>query len=550
MPTLKFKGKNVIWNHHLSIPYHTLEEDPKLSFQPKKGEGNLIIEGDNLLALKALLPIYSGRIKCIYIDPPYNTGNEGWIYNDKVNSPLHQEWFGKVVGEDDLTRHDKWLCMLTPRLKILKDLLSDDGIIFISIDDHEMERLKLLIDEIFTEYLKVATFVWHKKYGGGGDNKNLVTEHEYVLCYCSQKNPKLEQVINGIEYDFDDFADFETDENGYYYSATESILMRGPNSTPDKRPNLCYPIIDPDGNRILPRFGKGTWAYEKNTLDDKLGKRDLVWKKIKGNWMLYKKKFLFLEDDEVRDKKPRTILDRRYGIGQTGEGTNRLKVLFNSREIFPNPKPISLIKHLINLSTSTNENSIILDSFAGSGTTAEATIELNSNDLGNRNFILVQMTEASEQFPRKNICKSVTSKRVKLAIKTENYESGFHYLRVGKAMDTDSMLSGELPTFKEFAKYVFYLCTGTTLSDTNKINEKKYFIGKTENTVLYLIYKQDFNELTKLALTLKLAESFIKNNPRKRIIVYAPACFLDQEYLMEKQIEFVNIPYNLFQRNK
>ena len=142
MPTLQFKGKNIIWNHHLSVPYHALDDVSKLLYKTEKANGNLIIEGDNLLALKALLPLYAGHIKCIYIDPPYNTGNEKWAYNDNVNSPLLKDWLGKEVAKDDLTRHDKWLCMMTPRLKLLRELLSEDGAIFISIDDNEIHNLR------------------------------------------------------------------------------------------------------------------------------------------------------------------------------------------------------------------------------------------------------------------------------------------------------------------------------------------------------------------------------------------------------------------------
>ena len=167
MPTLQFKGKNIIWNHHLSIPYHTLDEVQKLQFQPEKANGNMIIEGDNLLGLKALLPQYANKIKCIYIDPPYNTGSENWIYNDKVNSPLIKEWLGKVVSKDDLTRHDKWLCMITPRLKLLRNLLSDNGVIFISIDDNEQTNLKSIMDEIFGETNFLGNLPRRTKSGGG-----------------------------------------------------------------------------------------------------------------------------------------------------------------------------------------------------------------------------------------------------------------------------------------------------------------------------------------------------------------------------------------------
>src|SRR4030043_1880570 len=165
MATIQFKGKEIVRNYHLTVPYHELIPDGKKSLTKKVSlNDNLIIHGDNLKALKALLPNYGGKVKCIYIDPPYNTGNEKWVYNDNVNSPMMQEWLGKVVDKDDLTRHDKWLCMMMPRLRLLKELLSDDGVIFISIDDEEVHHLRMLMDEIFGLENFIATIIWQKKY--------------------------------------------------------------------------------------------------------------------------------------------------------------------------------------------------------------------------------------------------------------------------------------------------------------------------------------------------------------------------------------------------
>src|SRR3989344_5904490 len=183
MATLQFKGKSAVWNHHLSVPYHTLEKDAKKSLKGTDAEENLIIEGDNLLALKSLLPKYQGRIKCIYIDPPYNTGNEGWAYNDNVNSPMLQDWLGKAVDREDLTRHDKWLCMMTPRLKLLRELLSEDGVIFISMDDNEQHRLRMLLDEVFGEENFVADIIWQKKYTQSNDAKYFSDTHDFILSY-------------------------------------------------------------------------------------------------------------------------------------------------------------------------------------------------------------------------------------------------------------------------------------------------------------------------------------------------------------------------------
>jgi adenine-specific DNA-methyltransferase len=162
MPTLDWIGKDAVLRHHEDVPFHLLQDVPALSCGEDRG--NLIVEGDNLLALKALLPHYAGQVKCIYIDPPYNTGNEGWVYNDNVNSPEMKQWLGKVVGKEaeDLSRHDKWLCMMYPRLVLLKKFLRHDGAIFVSIDDNEVASLRMLMDEVFEARNFVATVLWQK----------------------------------------------------------------------------------------------------------------------------------------------------------------------------------------------------------------------------------------------------------------------------------------------------------------------------------------------------------------------------------------------------
>ena len=192
MPTLDFKGKSVIETYHHSVPHHTLEFDPKLSLLPKGQkpslDGNLIIEGDNLLALKALLPTHAGKIKCVYIDPPYNTGNEGWVYNDNLTQPQFKEWIGQTVGKEgeDATRHDKWCCMMYPRLQLLRELLRADGAVFVSIGDDETQHLRMLLDEIFGQENFVATIIWRNSTGPKQSNY-LSTSHEYILCYAKSK---------------------------------------------------------------------------------------------------------------------------------------------------------------------------------------------------------------------------------------------------------------------------------------------------------------------------------------------------------------------------
>jgi adenine-specific DNA-methyltransferase len=551
MPTLQFKGKNIIWNHHLSIPYHTLDEVPKLDFQPGKGDGNLIIEGDNLLALKALLPQYAGKIKCIYIDPPYNTGNEGWVYNDKVNSPLIKDWLGKEVGRDDLTRHDKWLCMMVPRLKLLRELLADDGAIFVSLDDNEINSLRLLLNEIFGEenFVALITVLCNPK--GRSQDKYFATNHEYILVYSRSVLPK--GAFSVVKDDEQIEAEYtEEDEVGKH----RLLELRNTHREFGKhnRRKLYYPLyVNPDDSsvslkeednfiEVYPIWDDGfegcwTWEAKKAEADIEL----LVAQNIKGNWKIYRKSYA-----NGAEKMLKTIfVDKLF---HTEKGQKIFNQLFDIKGKFFNaPKSLDLIKTIIHIST--KNDSIILDSFAGSGTTMHAVMDLNKEDGGNRKCILVQMTEATEKEPKKNICKGITRERVKRAIEKYGYKSGFKYLRIGNPIDPESMLSGVLPTYKQFAKYVYYLCTGQYLQDESKLDEKKYFVGSFKKQAIHLIYTHDYDTLTRLALNLPLAEAILKAHKGMRQVVYAPACFLDDEYLEEHNIEFVGIPYNLFKKN-
>lgn len=538
MPTLQFKGKNIIWNHHLSVPYHTLEEVSKLHFQPDKSNGNLIIEGDNLLALKALLPMYAGKVKCICIDPPYNTGNEGWVYNDNANSPLIKDWLGKEVGKDDLTRHDKWLCMMTPRLRLLRELLSDDGVIFVNIDENEQYHLRLIMDEIFHEANHIATFVWSGRSGKGGTTKQVELNHEYIECYSQDATKvKMKPVIN-IQGE----GNYKDKKSTY---KREHLRQWGQGDRREDRPSMYFPIILPNGEEIYPKRSDGAdgrWRFGESTVKKLHTDNDLDFvKDEEDNVTVYRK---IREGRESIVATDSLLIDK----GTASSGTLELKKLFGEK-VFDNVKPTILIKHLIDLVVYDDRNAVILDSFSGSGTTGHAVMDLNKEDGGNRKFILVQMTEATEKESGKNICKDITRERIKRAVEKYGYDSGFQYLRVGQSLDAETLLKGKLPDYKSFAKYVYYLCTGENLKDEKKINEKKFFIGTFGKQAIYLIYKENYEALTKMALNLELAEKIIADHPDKKRIVYAPACFLDEEYMEAHQIEFVSIPYNLFQRN-
>ena len=519
----------------MSVPYHTLDLDEKLSYKQDKADGNLIIEGDNLPALKSLLPEFSGKIGCIYIDPPYNTGNEGWVYNDKVSSPLIKEWLGNVVNKDDLTRHDKWLSMMTPRLKLMRDLLAKDGVIFVSIDDNENSTLLLLLSEVFGEENFLGNLIWRKKAGGGSDSSYFVSETEYIVAYARNISNLPKFKIPYTEEELKRFSLDDDDNKGQYYLKE---LAR-----PDRlgsRPNLQYPLICPDGSKLETRSNgkKYTWVVGKEKYGKMMKDGEIIFKQIgNGEWRVYRKVY-------AKSKTPRALL---YDIALNREATSEMRELFGDDSIFDNPKPTKLIKYLIN--TVPNQK-LILDAFAGSGTTAQAVLELNEEDEGNRKFILIQMPENSEKEPKKNIARDITRERVVKVIekRLKSKDIGFEYRRVGQPIDAETILSGQLPTFKQLAKYVYYLATGQSPKDKD-INEKKYLAGKVDHTEVYLLYTPDIEELKKMAITFEWAKEISKGNEYKKI-VYAPACFMDDEYLEQFNIKFVSIPYNLFEREQ
>lgn len=542
MATLQFKGKSAVWNHHLSVPYHTLEKDQKSSLKGTNSDENLIIQGDNLLALKSLLPKYQNQIKCIYIDPPYNTGNEGWAYNDNVNSPIIKDWIGKAVGKDDLTKHDKWLCMMTPRLKLLRELLSDDGVIFVSIDNNELHNLTSLLNETFGPENFVGTFIWRKKEGGGQTDQYFVTEHEYVLVY--KKTDAFKWFDEQIPQDDSSFT--KSDKQGKYKAV--KLAKWGNASRREDRPSMYFPLEAPDGKKvypIAPDGSDGRWRVGQKRLEGLVAEGLIEWVNKDGKWLPYEK--IYFEDGEVKVIKERSII---FDLASTGDGTKELTELFGVKDFFENPKPSELIKYLVRYTT--DKNSIVLDAYAGSGTTGQAVLDLNNEDKGNRKFILVQLpekvSEKSASFKAGfKWVHEITRERIKKVIEKGNYKVGFTYSTLGPAIDAETILSGKLPTYKEFAKYVYYLATGKNYPDANGMKEDASFVGKTDIKSIYLIYKQDADELKKLAITLDWAQKISEKDKGEKI-VYAPACYLDDEGLEQFNIKFVSIPYNLFER--
>ena len=555
MPTLNFKGKTFVQNHHLAVKYHQLIPKSKLSLTDKVSlHDNLIIQGDNLKALKALLPNYAGKIKCIYIDPPYNTGNENWVYNDNVNSPMIKEWLGQVVDKEDMTCHDKWLCMMMPRLKLLRELLSEDGAIFISCDDNEVQNLKVLLDEIFGEENFVACIAVQVN-KGGRDYLPIAITHEYLLCYYKSEEGNLNELRK-------DISNFKYEDKKGKYELRE-LRNRNPKFNSSNRPNLFYPIyINPLSKseeehcfvsltkskdysiETYPLNSKGEegcwrWGKElaKKNISENFDTTNIVAKSKNGNsgWNVYEK-------SRKSTSKAKSIWDESEV--RTEQGTIDLREIEMSNSMFQFPKPVYLIKKVIQLVT--NENDIILDSFAGSGTTAHAVLELNKEDGGNRKFILVEQEDYAN---------TITAERVRRVIKgvktdkNENLKNGtggtFSYFQLGEPIEMESLLRGKnLPTYTEFARYVFYTATGEEFNEKT-INEKTGFIGESRNYEVYLLYKPDVEWLKRNALTLEICQSMSKFK-RKQRLVFAPCKYIDDETCQNFRIDFQQLPYEIF----
>jgi len=538
MAQLNFKGKQFIQNYHLSVKYHELipKKDKSLTKKVSLND-NLIIHGDNLKALKALLPTYGGKVKCIYIDPPYNTGNEKWAYNDNVNSLMMKDWFRKVVDKEDLTRHDKWLCMMMPRLKLLRELLSEDGVIFISIDDNEQHRLRMLVDDIFGEENFVTNIIWQKKYSPQNDAKYFSDMHDFLLVYAKHRNVGDENygwVRNLISRSKEQNARYKNPDNdprGDWKPADLSV------KTYSKA--YDYSITTPSGRTVNPPQGR-CWSTSKINFE-KWRKDNRVWFGKDGNNIPSVKIYL----SEVQDGVVPLTLWLREEVGDNEFARKEIKEIFSDIELpFETPKPTKLIEKMLELST--DKNSIIFDSFAGSGTTAHSVLDLNKEDGGNRKFILVEMEDYADK---------ITAERVRRVIKgvksskNENLKKGlggeFSYFELGKPIETEEILSGKsMPTYKELARYVFYTATGEEF-DEKKIKEKENFIGETKEYEVYLFYKPDLDYLKNTALTLDRAKSLGKKSHKRRL-VFAPTKYLDQDQLDELQIDFAQLPFEIY----
>jgi adenine-specific DNA-methyltransferase len=578
MPVLQFKGKTAIENYHHTVPHHILDFDKKLSVLGKGEEPglgrNLIIEGDNLLALKALLPTHGGRIKCIYIDPPYNTGNEGWVFNDNLTQPQFKEWIGQTVGKEseDATRHDKWCCMMYPRLRLLKELLRDDGVIFASIGENEIGNLRLMMDEVFQTDVPLATFVWKRRSPSGMRDKPVSTDHDYVLMYAKNVH---QVALEGL---IADESKYPYEDRGGKYASTDLTI----GMTSEDRPNQFYPIFNPRTHVKYPSNPDRVWRFEPDTMADVIGRDLVIWPdEVDGDMTRPRFKTYFDPKNpkikpvstwiETASRNKAEVLAEAEDFdleilttAMNQEGGRVLQRIFG-KKVFDYPKPPSLVKALVRVAT--GKDGIVLDSFAGSGTTAHAVLELNQEDGGSRGFLLVQRPYDTKEQEKKrfNVCREITAERVKRVIagykyakrkgekvKTEVVKGlggGFSYAQLGRKIFGEYRDLGErLPSYAELAKYIFYTETSTDF-DLENVSELSGKIGEYGKCSFYLLYSPSENKDRPLDITwLNSIDSVEKN---RNVVVYCEKLWVHRDDLARYEAETSRkvrpmlIPFNL-----
>ena len=542
------------------------------------GSENMIIHGDNLEALKALLPRYEGKVKCIYIDPPYNTGNEGWVYNDNVNDPKIKKWLGEVVGKEgeDLSRHDKWLCMMYPRLKLLQRLLAEDGVIFISIDDNELYNLKSICDEIFGLSCFVSNISWQRTYSTRNDSKGIVNEVEHLLVYSERPGWNPNKLPRTAEMD----AKYKNPDNDVLPWTSSDAFAPGAAT----HQGMVYAIQHPFTGKLLYPYNGSCWRYQQDTmlkymngwakyelrqLDDAKERAEICGvpenevrpdvmalmladsldnaaanaQKIlkRGQWP----RFYFTQNRKggIRRKtyidsvegKPPTNLWQYADVGHTDEAAKTLKGIFGGRATFDTPKPMRLVERVLQIAG--EREALILDSFAGSGTTAHAVLNMNKADGGNRKFILVEM---------ENYAGSITAERVKRVIDgygegkkaVEGTGGNFSYYELGPVLLLpDGNLNEEVGAQK-IREYVYYMETKDPLP-TEQPKDEPYFMGLCRNTAYYFYYERESVttlDHTFLATIQTKAEGYT---------IYADLCAIPQETLRKYNITFKKIPRDI-----
>jgi len=532
MATLNWIGKEAVVNHHLQVPFHLLKDVPDLACG-EPGDGNLIVQGDNLVALKALLPYYAGQVKCIYIDPPYNTGNENWVYNDNVNSPVIREWLGKVVGKEGetLDRHDRWLCMMYPRLALLKRFLRSDGSIWISMDDSEIDLLRVLMDEIFGRERFIACNVWQKRYSR--ENREAIGDvHEYVLIYAIDPE-EFKAARNRVPL---------TEEQAKIYKNLNNDpkgRWRGiPMTAQGWRPNQMYEIVAPAGVVHRPPEGR-------------------CWSMIESEFMkLRDEGRVYFGKDEKSQPSVIRYLDEVDGfvpwtwwpheeVGHTDEARKEIQGLFTTQTAFDTPKPTRLLERVLQIASKPGD--LILDSFAGSGTTGHAVLKLNQAEPNKepRRFILVEIEP--------KIAREVTAERVRRVAEgytkakgggVEGVGGAFRYCELGEPLFDENGKIRETVSFADLARHVYFSETGEPLPRERV--SKSPFLGSCRGVSIYLLYNgvlRDKSANGGNVLTRAVLAELPPFDGQK--VIYCAGCLLGKDRLQAERIIVRQTPYEI-----
>lgn len=600
MSELSFKGKEFVYNHHLSVPHRPLVPDPSKGIGTVRLDGNLIIHGDNLHALKSLLPLYAGKVDCIFIDPPYNTGNEGWSYNDNVNSPMLQAWLKEnPIGIEDGLRHDKWCAMMWPRLKLLHELLGEAGSFWMTLDDNEVHRARAMLDEIFGEQNFVACCVWHKNYSPKPSAQFFSEDHDYLLIYAKDKETWRPNLLERTDDMNSRYENPDNDPRGPWKPGDLSARNYYSEGT--------YPITCPSG-RIIPGPPGGNYWRIKERKFWEMHEDKRIWWGEDGNNVPSIKRFL----SEVKQGRVPQTLWEYDEVGHTQDAKKELLAILDfasSGDVFVTPKPVALLSRVLELATT--EHSIVLDSFAGSATTAHAVLAANKKDGGDRKFILVECEDYAETLTAERVRRVINGyaytgtqreelfkqnltftdlkkadklldqiasienldghrfdkieKKVKDGVLTvegvkavKGYTQGlggyFTYCTLGEAVDMDQLLTGEhLPDFAQLGALLFHTATGEAL-DPAKVTlpdvQGLGYLGETSTFHVWLIYQPElaFLQSREAALTLSKARALADAKPGKRHLVFAPAKFVSQKLLDAERIpvEFAPLPWALY----
>lgn len=530
MPTLNWIGKEAVVNHHLQVPFHLLKDVPSLACG-EPGDGNLIVQGDNLVALKALLPYYAGQVKCVCIDPPYNTGNENWLYNDNVNSPIIRDWLGKTVGGEGetLDRHDRWLCLMYPRLALLRQFLRPDGAIFVCIDDVEVAYLRLLMDELFGAHNFIGNFVWQSKDTPGNNSSGVAETHNHIIAY-RRSDAFQPNLLARNEKQVGTYTNPDNDPRGPWLAA--------PLTRVEHRDRDYYALKNPAGRQILPPKGS-SWRRPPDKMKQLASDNRVWWGKSGDSEFPMEKKFLSEAKEGVVNQ---TWWPYDFA-GSTRNASAEMKELFAGAKPFDTPKPTQLFKVIISLSCDSDD--LILDSFAGSGTTGSAILSLNKQDGGNRRFILVEMEP--------KIAREITAERLRRVAegyknakgeRVEGLGGGFRYCELGEPLFDETGKIRESVSFADLARHVYFTETGEPLP-RGRVT-KSPFLGDCRGVGIYLLYNGILGDKTSNGgnvLTRSILAQLPKFDGQK--VIYCSGCLLGRDRLQAERIVVRQTPYEI-----